>query len=79
MEVLGNTQQYKDGVLNFIDYAITNYKVARTIEPNKRLKKLKILCPCTYCVNHTCQCVETVEFHLFRYGIDQNYTNCTKH
>lgn len=54
MEVPRNTQQYKDGVLKLIDYVITNYKVAMNIDPDKRVKKLKIPCPCTECVNHKC-------------------------
>lgn len=79
IEAPRNTQQYKVDVLKFIDYAIINYKIVINTNPDKRLKKLEIPCPCTVCVNHICQLVEIVDLHLFRHGIDQNYTNWTKH
>lgn len=79
MGVPRSTQQYNDAVLKFINHTITDYKVAMNINTYKHLKKLKIPCLYTECVNHICQCVVTVEFHLFRYGIDQIYTNWTNH
>ncbi|XP_076916704.1 uncharacterized protein LOC143576518 [Bidens hawaiensis] len=60
-------QRYVDGVESFLKFAAANLKVS------------EIPCPCVDCLNHICHPVDTVEHHLYMWGINQNYTCWIKH
>ena len=62
------SQEYEDGVKEFIRFA-----VEQTKENNL------ILCPCWCCLNIMRVSVEELEEHLMCNGIDTNYTCWTKH
>ena len=62
------SQQYFDGVMAFINFAITVMN-----------RKGEILCPCTKCVNYYLQKPQIVQIHLLRHGIMQTYTIWDEH
>lgn len=70
---------YIDGVAAFLDYDVRNLKISMNMDPLDSKIKIKIPCPCINCVNHISLHVSEVDHHLFRYGIDQNYTKWIKH
>ena len=49
------------------------------MDPLNTTEKIKIPCPCVFCVNHYSLDVDEVDHHIFSKGIDPNYTNWTKH
>lgn len=73
------SQRYVRGVKAFMDYAQANLRKTRQINPGADIKHLTMPCPCTNCLNRIPQQMEDVDFHLFKYGIDLNYTTWTKH
>ena len=65
------SKTYRDGVKEFIHFAVRNCD--ETSPP------ISLSCPCVKCVNHVSLSVDEVELHLYRYGIDKNYTTWIKH
>ncbi|GJW30593.1 putative transposon, En/Spm-like protein [Tanacetum coccineum] len=51
----------------------------RNIDPRGDKQQLLIPCQCTICLNHIEHEEKEVQFHLFKYGIDQSYTKWDKH
>ncbi|GKE80962.1 putative reverse transcriptase domain-containing protein [Tanacetum coccineum] len=51
----------------------------RNIDPRGDKQQLLIPCPCTTCLNYIEHEEEEVQFHLFKYEIDQSYTKWDKH
>lgn len=49
------------------------------MDPLKTHEKIKIPCPCVFCLNHYSLDVDEVDHHLFSRGINQNYIKWTKH
>ncbi|GJR38518.1 putative transposase-associated domain-containing protein [Tanacetum coccineum] len=72
-------KQYINGVEAFIKFAVHNLQKMRNIDPRGDKQQLLIPCPCTTCLNHIEHEEEEVQFHLFKYGIDQSYTKWDKH
>ncbi|GJZ23658.1 retrovirus-related pol polyprotein from transposon TNT 1-94, partial [Tanacetum coccineum] len=72
-------KQYINGVEAFIKFAVHNLQKMRNIDPRGDKQQLLIPCPCTTCLNHIEHKEEEVQFHLFKYGIDQSYTKWDKH
>ena len=66
------SKSYRDGVKEFIKFAVRNI-CDETSPP------ISLSCPCVKCVNHVSLSVDEVELHLYRYGIDKNYTTWIKH
>lgn len=70
-----NELPYMEGVLGFLSYAVSNFK-----KPSRTGQvRIEIPCPCKQCLNHISYPVSEVQHHLFRYGIDENYTIWTEH
>ncbi|GJU66645.1 putative transposon, En/Spm-like protein, partial [Tanacetum coccineum] len=72
-------KQYINRVEAFIKFAVHNLQKMRNIDPRGDKQQLLILCPCTTCLNRIEHKEEEVQFHLFKYGIDQSYTKWDKH
>ncbi|KAL4554293.1 hypothetical protein LXL04_039589 [Taraxacum kok-saghyz] len=68
-----NRQPYMRGVEEFLEYAVSNFKLSNNIDP------LEIPCPCIKCVNHLPHSVQLVRDHLITHGINETYTNWTYH
>ena len=63
------SKEYRDGVQEFIRFAVEHVE----------FRNNKIICPCLSCCYSNRVTVAELEGHLVSYGIDQSYTNWTKH
>ncbi|KAJ9546815.1 LOW QUALITY PROTEIN: hypothetical protein OSB04_019358 [Centaurea solstitialis] len=70
---------YIDGVAAFLKYVVHQLKVLRNMDPLKNHEKIKIPCPCVFCLNHYSLDVDELHHHLFSKGIDESYIKWTKH
>ena len=63
------SKEYRDGVKEFIRFVVEHAEVRNN----------KYICPCLSCCYSNRVTVAKLEGHLVSYGIDQSYTNWTKH
>ncbi|XP_076908827.1 uncharacterized protein LOC143565868 [Bidens hawaiensis] len=65
------SKAYIDGVKAFLHFSVCNFK--ETSPP------IYVSYPCVRCVNHVSLSVDDVEHHLYKFGIDKNYTTWIKY
>ena len=73
MKLSKDKPEFRIGANKFVEFAVNDYKIKHNINPKSK-KKIKLLCPCTICVNRQTKITsETIREHLYHNGILESY------